>query len=86
LMTYPNSKEPIPAPANLSEMINLSRKLCQKFSLVRVDFYNVDGKIYFGEMTFTSASGVDKFIPGEYDLKLGEMLSLPTKEESNAVL
>lgn len=86
LMTYPNSKEPIPAPQNLDKMIELAGKLSKQFALVRVDFYNVDGKIYFGEMTFTSASGVDKFIPGEYDLKLGEMLSLPVKEGKNAVL
>ena len=80
LMTYPNSKDPIPAPENLPKMIELAKKLCQNFALVRVDFYNVDGKIYFGEMTFTSASGVDKFIPGEYDLKLGQMLTLPEKK------
>ena len=62
-------------------MIEFARKLSKDFALVRVDFYNVDGKIYFGEMTFTSASGVDVFKPAEYDLKLGEMLELPKNKD-----
>lgn len=77
LLTYENSKEEVPPPKNLETMIEFARKLSKDFALVRVDFYNVDGKIYFGEMTFTSASGVDVFKPAEYDLKLGEMLELP---------
>ncbi|MDR1326836.1 MAG: glycosyltransferase, partial [Heliobacteriaceae bacterium] len=77
LLTYENSKEPVPPPQNLAKMIEFARKLSKDFAMVRVDFYDVDGKLYFGEMTFTSASGVDKFKPAEYDLKLGQMLELP---------
>lgn len=80
LLTYENSKEDVPAPKNLETMISFARKLSKDFALVRVDFYNLDGKIYFGEMTFTSASGVDVFKPADYDLKLGEMLELPLKK------
>lgn len=81
LLTYENSKEEVPPPENLETMIEFARKLSRDFALVRVDFYNVDGKIYFGEMTFTSASGVDVFKPAEYDLKLGEMLKLPKSKD-----
>lgn len=81
LLTYENSKEEVPAPQNLEKMIEFARLLSQDFALVRVDFYNLDGKIYFGEMTFTSASGVDIFKPEEYNLKLGQMLTLPEKKE-----
>lgn len=79
-MTHEVSKEEIPAPANLDKMIELARKLCRDFAFVRVDFYNVDGKIYFGEMTFTSMSGLDKFKPEKYDYIMGEMLELPAKK------
>ena len=81
LMTYENSKEEVPPPENLEKMIEFAELLSKDFALVRVDFYNLDGKIYFGEMTFTSASGVDVFKPEEYNLKLGQMLTLPEKKE-----
>lgn len=83
LLTYENSKEEVPPPENLKTMIDFARKLSKDFALVRVDFYNVDGKIYFGEMTFTSASGVDVFKPADYDLKLGEMLKLPSESSKS---
>ncbi len=79
-MTYPISKTPIARPENLDKMIELAKILCKDFAFVRVDFYNVDGKIYFGEMTFTSMSGTDKFEPEKYDLELGNMLTLPEKK------
>lgn len=80
LLTYPNSKEEVPPPQNLDKMFELAEILAEGFPLVRVDFYNVDGKIYFGEMTFTSASGVDKFIPSSYNRVWGDMLELPKPE------
>ena len=80
MMTYPVSKNKIPKPQNLDKMIELAKKLCKDFAFVRVDFYNVDGKIYFGEMTYTSMSGTDKFKPEKYDLEMGNMLVLPEKK------
>ena len=80
LLTYPNSKEQVPPPKNLDKMFKFAKILSEGFSFVRVDFYNIDGKIYFGEMTFTSASGTEKFIPSEYNRILGDMLELPYKE------
>jgi hypothetical protein len=65
-------------PPNYWKMVELAEKLAEGFSHVRVDFYNVDGKIYFGEMTFTNASGYCKFVPQEFDKILGERWDLYT--------
>ena len=53
----------IEKPQNFEKMIELARTLAQGFNHVRVDFYNVDGKIYFGEMTFTNGSGKELIYP-----------------------
>ena len=71
--TYGVYKEPIPKPLNYDKMIDLVRILCKDFAQVRVDLYNVAGKIYFGEMTFTNGRGFDRIIPEEYDLILGDL-------------
>ena len=68
--------EPVPPPRNLDEMLEIARTLSKDFKFVRVDLHNVDGKIYFGEMTFTPASGYMKFRPRKYDRILGGMLDL----------
>jgi hypothetical protein len=76
---YPNSPN-IPArPKKLEEMIELATKLSQGFIHVRVDLYEVGGKVYFGEMTFTSGSGSEKFNPEEYDYIWGKMIDIPIK-------
>lgn len=64
-------------PENIEEMILLAEKLSCDIPFVRVDFYNVDGKIYFGEITFFPASGVGKFEPEEWDFKIGKWIALP---------
>lgn len=69
-------KDPIPCPTNFDEMIDVARKLSKGFAHVRVDLYNVDGAIYFGEMTFTNGSGLDRIIPEEYDKMLGDMWNI----------
>lgn len=66
-------------PKNLEKMIEFARKLSTGFSFVRVDFYEIDGHLYFGEMTFTSSSGMDKFYPEKYDQIVGSYLQLPKK-------
>lgn len=66
-------KDPIPCPTNFDKMIEIARKLSKGFAHVRVDLYNVEGEIYFGEMTFTNGSGLDRIIPEEYDKILGDM-------------
>lgn len=57
-------------------MLELAEVLSQDFSHVRVDLYNVDGKIYFGEMTFTSTGGYRLIYPEKYNYMLGNLWKL----------
>ena len=66
-----------PKPENYEEMINVSRRLSQGIPHVRVDLYNVNGKIYFGEMTFFHGSGMEQFTPLKWDYIFGDNLILP---------
>ena len=54
----------------------MSRVLAKDFPLVRVDFYEVGDRIYVGELTFTSGGAFSRFVPREWDYKLGEYLDL----------
>ena len=65
------SRPAIAKPINLEQMILIASQLSAGFDFVRVDLYNVDGKIYFGEFTFTPAGSL-KLRPESWDLKLGE--------------
>lgn len=66
----------IEKPANIREMFNYAEKLSKTFPFVRVDLYNVDGKIYFGELTFTPAGCVDNKYIGDAQKVLGDMIKL----------
>jgi len=63
-------------PKNLDEMLYLARKLSEKFPFVRVDFYEIDEKIFFSELTFFPGNGMIPYNPIEWDRKLGDMLDL----------
>jgi hypothetical protein len=63
-------------PSNLEQMIELAQKLAFGMRFARIDFYNVKGRIYFGEITLYPAGGMGKFIPEEWDTILGDMISL----------
>lgn len=63
-------------PENLNEMISIVEKLSEGFKFLRVDLYNIKGKIYFGELTFYPASGMLPFVPEEWDKKLGSLLTV----------
>lgn len=76
---HPNNPNPIAKPKNFEEMKDVARKLSQGLPHVRVDLYNVNGKIYFGELTFFHWSGMTPFVPQEWDYKLGELIKLPPK-------
>lgn len=67
-------------PKNFHKMIELAKKLSADIPQVRVDFYEVDGHVYFGELTFFDGSGFNDFIPEKYNKILGDLLNLPTKE------
>ena len=75
---HPNGEERVAKPDNLDELIDKAEVLAADFPHVRVDFYRMnDGKLYFGEMTFTSSSGCELWnLPG-LDLKLGGLFSYP---------
>ena len=66
-----------PPPKCLDELLEICTKLCKNFVQLRVDFYIIDNKIYFGEITFSTASGFRKMIPEELDEILGKELKLP---------
>lgn len=62
----------ISRPANLDEMMNVCRKLAAGFPFVRVDLYDVSGKVYFGELTFTPGAGIDPLDTAEADFYFGD--------------
>lgn len=75
---YKNSSNPIlDKPPIVDRLIELAEKLSAGIPQVRVDFYEVDGQIYFGEFTFYTWSGFLEFNPPEIDKMLGDMLELP---------
>ena len=79
---FPKSKEKIEKPVCYEKMVELAEKLAGDIPFVRVDFYEVSGKIYFGEMTFYPGSGMLEFTPPEWDAILGSWLELPQKSIS----
>ncbi len=68
----PASDREIQKPENLDEMLRIAEKLSEDFPYVRVDLYSVDGKVYFGELTFYPWSGYVQYTPDEWDYKFGE--------------
>jgi len=75
--TYKNSNKEIKKPEKFKKMIEYAKKLSEDFPFVRVDFYEIEGKVIFGELTFFPGSGMEKFEPEEWDYKFGELLKLP---------
>ena len=65
-------------PSNLEKIISISRKLSQDFYFVRVDLYNLDGNLKFGELTWLPMGGKGVITPDDYDFTLGSWLSIPT--------
>ena len=63
-------------PENYDLMVKIAEKLSESFPFVRVDFYDIKGKVYAGEMTFTSGGGFSKIYPVEWDFKMGEWLNI----------
>lgn len=72
----PDYYKKIDMPKNLNKMIELAEKLSINNKFLRVDFYEINNKIYFGELTFYPASGFGKFTDEQWDLKLGEWIDL----------
>lgn len=73
---YPNAGK-VRKPVTFGKMIELSKVLSKGMPHVRVDFYEVDGKLYFGELTFYHFSGFMPFQPAKWDKIFGDWIKLP---------
>ena len=71
----------IPLPKNLDKMLEIAKVLSKDFIFARIDLYNIDGQIYFGEITLSPNSGFDADITYETDLMFGEKLKIPYWED-----
>ena len=73
----------IKKPKNYEIMLELAEKLSEAFDHVRVDLYNINGKIYFGELTHYRTSGRVRFEPSSFDFKLGKYWKIKPKYWEN---
>ncbi len=73
---YPNAKKHPEKPGNLAEMLEIAKVLSKDFPHVRVDLYNENGKIRFGELTFYSGAGIGRLYPHSFDYKFGEYFDI----------
>lgn len=69
----------IPTPSNFEEMLRIAEKLANPFPVVRVDLYNLEGKIYFGEMTFTSLGGLMDYYTEAFQNIAGDLIDINYK-------
>jgi len=76
---HPNSNKHIDKPETFDEMVRLAAILSKDIPHVRVDFYEIAGKLYFGELTFSHWSGFMPFQPPEWDKIIGDWLILPSE-------
>ena len=74
---HPNATREIKKPAGFEEMKRIASQLSKGIPHVRVDLYNINGKIYFGEITFFHWGGMKIFNPREWDYIFGEWIKLP---------
>jgi hypothetical protein len=74
---YKNSGQIISKPICFDTMVELSKRLSEGIPFVRVDLYEVNGNVYFGELTFYPGNGLEEFSPEYYDELLGSWITLP---------
>ena len=82
---YPSKKEPSPRPPHFDEMVKLAGILSEGFRFVRVDFYDNNG-IYFGEMTFTPASGLIPFDPKDLEYEMADLWDIKGEQTDYSVI
>lgn len=76
-LQYPTEPQKrISKPQNLDEMLRLAELLSENIPFLRVDFYSINDRVFFGELTFFPGSGHEKFYPEKYDDILGDWLQL----------
>ena len=76
-INFPNSDKVFNKPNHLNEMLELSEKLSKNIPFLRTDFYIINDKIYFGELTFFPGSGFQKINPEFFFFFLGKWIELP---------
>lgn len=76
---HPNVEKKINPPDELEQMLQLSEKLSNEIPFARTDFYIVNGKLYFGEITLYPSAGFDSFSPETWDRIFGDWIRLPEK-------
>lgn len=74
--TRDNYEGLVEKPKNWTRMIQIARKLSSPFPFCRVDLYNIDGQVYFGEITFYHGGGCNDIRPEEWDLRLGSWINI----------
>ena len=79
IQSHPMSGKILTKPENFEEMIKIASKLSEGLPNIRVDLYSVNGKTYFGELTFFHHGGVTPFHPKEWDYIFGSWITLPKK-------
>lgn len=75
----PCFEDSVKKPENYEKMAEIASVLSRDFPAVRVDLYNIEGKIYFGELTFYPWSGYVQYTPDSFDFELGKYFVLPEK-------
>lgn len=80
---YRQGKEILPKPKNFKRMLEIAIKLSEEFPILRVDLYEVNGKIYFGELTFTSLGGFMDYLTPEVLLDMGSKVRINKMSEGH---
>jgi hypothetical protein len=78
---FPTDDEPVPAPTSLPRMIEVAEALGRETDFVRVDLYDVDGRVVFGELTNYPGGGTGNWVPPSFDRELGSWWALPRRYE-----
>lgn len=73
----PSKNNDVEKPIHLNKIIELSESILEQFCFLRLDWYQVDGKIYFGEITFHPGGGFSEIYPSEWDKKIADSIILP---------
>ena len=71
-----NGLTPVARPEHFDEMKGICKTLSANIPFLRVDLYEINGDVYFGELTFYPASGFGHFTPPEWNKRLGELIQL----------
>ena len=76
---YASFEKLLPKPVNFDQMLEFCKVLANEIPFLRVDFYEINGALYFGELTFFPGAGFTAFDPPEWDTTIGGWMTLPEK-------